>query len=247
MIRRAALLYSPAAGRYPHIGRYWGDSDPAAGDCAFRRAGSTREVNTNMATREDGEFELVLGNKQLLSVLFIVIVLLGVFFAMGFIAGRSTSGPAQVAEDRTIPPAGDAAVERKQEAAPAVPMTSERTLSPPPAASVAPPAAENKPESAAAKAPATAKPAGGGRMSGFTEKPPAGTYLQVAAARLSDAEAMHAMLLTHSLEGCVTPAPKNPELMRVLVGPLGSKDQVAAVREKLKSIGIDKAYTVAYE
>jgi hypothetical protein len=48
-----------------------------------------------MAGRDDGEFELILGNRQLLSVLFIIILLLGVFFAMGFLAGRST-GASQV-------------------------------------------------------------------------------------------------------------------------------------------------------
>ena len=37
------------------------------------------------------EFELVLGNKQLLSVFFIVVVLLGVFFTMGYIVGRNTA------------------------------------------------------------------------------------------------------------------------------------------------------------
>jgi hypothetical protein len=44
-----------------------------------------------MAKLEDGEFELVLGNKQLLSVFFIVAVLFAVFFAMGYIAGRNAT------------------------------------------------------------------------------------------------------------------------------------------------------------
>ena len=44
-----------------------------------------------MPTNEEGEFELVLGNKQLLSVFFIVVVLLGVFFTMGYIVGRNMS------------------------------------------------------------------------------------------------------------------------------------------------------------
>lgn len=42
-----------------------------------------------MPRNEDGEMELVLGNKQLLSVLFILVVLLGVFFTMGYIVGRN--------------------------------------------------------------------------------------------------------------------------------------------------------------
>ncbi len=45
-----------------------------------------------MPKNEDGEFELILGNRQLLSVFFIVVVLLGVFFTMGYIVGRN-SGP----------------------------------------------------------------------------------------------------------------------------------------------------------
>jgi len=52
-----------------------------------------------MAKNEDGEFELILGNRQLLSVFFIVVVLLGVFFTMGYIVGRNSGpiGPTEVA------------------------------------------------------------------------------------------------------------------------------------------------------
>ena len=45
-----------------------------------------------MPKNEDGEFELILGNRQLLSVFFIVVVLLGVFFTMGYIVGRTCVG-----------------------------------------------------------------------------------------------------------------------------------------------------------
>ena len=51
-----------------------------------------------MTPDQDREFELVLGNKQLLSVLFVVFVLLGVFFAMGFVMGRN-SVPVDIARD----------------------------------------------------------------------------------------------------------------------------------------------------
>lgn len=200
-----------------------------------------------MATREDGEFELVLGNKQLLSVLFIVIVLLGVFFAMGFIAGRSTGGGGSLVADKSISSADGTPEKRPVTEAAPVPMTSEPSLAPPPPASVAPPIPGTKAEPEPKAEPAKPPTAAAASKSGFTEKPAAGIYLQVAAALQSDAEAMHAMLLTHGLKGCVTPAPKNPTLMRVLVGPFSTKEQVAPVREKLKAIGIDKAYTVSYE
>src|SRR6266852_3839330 len=44
-----------------------------------------------VAKNEYGEFELILGNRQLLSVFFIVVILLGVFFTMGYIVGRNSA------------------------------------------------------------------------------------------------------------------------------------------------------------
>src|SRR5271170_5139278 len=43
-------------------------------------------------SRTENEQEFVLGNKQLLSAFFVVVLLLGVFFAMGYIVGSNT-GP----------------------------------------------------------------------------------------------------------------------------------------------------------
>ena len=66
-----------------------------------------------MPRNEDGEMELVLGNKQLLSVLFILVVLLGVFFTMGYIVGRNNpsedkirlaAAKQQIASAGKIPP-----------------------------------------------------------------------------------------------------------------------------------------------
>jgi len=42
-------------------------------------------------TNEEGEFELILGNRQLLSVFFIVVILLGLFFTMGYIVGQHST------------------------------------------------------------------------------------------------------------------------------------------------------------
>jgi outer membrane biosynthesis protein TonB len=44
-----------------------------------------------MPKNEEGEFELILGNRQLLSVFFIVVALLSVFFTMGYIVGRNSA------------------------------------------------------------------------------------------------------------------------------------------------------------
>ena len=52
-----------------------------------------------MQVRKDNEFEFVLGNRQLFSVLAIIVLLLGVFFAMGFFAGRSVGQAAAKADE----------------------------------------------------------------------------------------------------------------------------------------------------
>ncbi len=42
-----------------------------------------------MRNKETGEFELVVGNRQLLSGFFIVVLLFAVVFAMGYILGQN--------------------------------------------------------------------------------------------------------------------------------------------------------------
>ena len=60
----------------------------------------------------------MLGNKQLLSVFFIVVVLLGVFFTMGYIVGQNTAtverGERAAAADRPAAAVGAARPERSQ-------------------------------------------------------------------------------------------------------------------------------------
>src|SRR5690349_4074269 len=141
-----------------------------------------------MPKNEDGEFELILGNRQLLSVFFIVVVLLGVFFTMGYIVGRNStpmsveahprdSKPIEVESARPAPsqpaPAGEGAA---PSARPAAAEDSKPAQAPPKHAgsmqtAAAKPAGE---ASQQAKAPESASPT--------PEEPsPGQTYLQVAA------------------------------------------------------------------
>jgi cytoskeletal protein RodZ len=93
---------------------------------------------------EDGEFELVLGNKQLLSMFFVVVVLLGVFFVMGYIVGRN-SAPLIATEiphkPEAKPPAADSPAPKPAPEAEATP------------AKTAPPPAEKPAEKATEPAP----------------------------------------------------------------------------------------------
>ena len=54
-----------------------------------------------MRNNETGEFELVVGNKQLLSGFFIVVLLFAVAFAMGYVVGQNTQRPAKMASEGT--------------------------------------------------------------------------------------------------------------------------------------------------
>ena len=58
-------------------------------------------------TQTDGEKELVLGNKQLISLFFVVVALCGVFFAGGYMIGRNTSKSATANLEGTAPVALD--------------------------------------------------------------------------------------------------------------------------------------------
>lgn len=210
-----------------------------------------------MAGRDDGEFELILGNKQLLSVLFIVIVLLGVFFAMGFLAGRSTGpGTAEVAKKDAdqVPITVDAATTKASEPATPSPVAQSETSTPPPAetapvqqAKAEPPKQEAPKQEPAKQEPPKAVPAKAAEPVGVAQTPPAGTYLQVAAVNRADAQNMLSYIGEKTkLRGAITPVPKSTELFRVLVGPLKSNEDMAAARTKLADIGIKTPYPVKY-
>src|ERR1700683_702995 len=56
-----------------------------------------------MRNKDTGEFELVVGDKQLLSGFFIGVLLLAVVFAMGYVLGRGTPRSASVGEPAAVP------------------------------------------------------------------------------------------------------------------------------------------------
>src|SRR5438132_223849 len=142
-----------------------------------------------MAKNEDGEFELILGNRQLLSVFFIVVILLGVFFTMGYIVGRNSA--TTVAGVVTNPDADSKAPvvdpPAKAESAPPVAPPPTETASQPPTSAA--PQAEPEPAKPEREKlpPFKAEPA----RSTTGNHPAAGqTYLQLAATSQHEADIM---------------------------------------------------------
>jgi cell division septation protein DedD len=207
---------------------------------------------------DEGEFELVLGNKQLVSVFVIVVVLLGVFFSMGYIVGRNSSGAAELARNEKPKPdhvadsSGGASPETPsdQAATPPSPDASaipgDSTPSAPPEAttpaqSEAPAPPRAKPEPARAReikpkpspAPAPASPPVHAAAAG---EPASGDYWQVVATARPDAEIIAEALGKKGFHVVLAPAPKDG-IFRVLVGPLPDAPTQAQTRTGLESAG----------
>ncbi len=187
-----------------------------------------------MKNSETGEYELVVGNGQLLSAFFIVALLLGVAFGLGYMIGQNAQ--------RSKPPADTAASAAPNVVtqAPAQPAASPAPVEPAaeqPSQAAADSAAQPSPAApqpttqpvretpvAAAPAPAPAAAA--------ESQVPAGSYWQVVAYRSSD-EALP-MVRTLQDGGMPVIARTLPDgLVHVLVGPYSEPRALSSAKETL--------------
>lgn len=189
-----------------------------------------------MARTEEGEFELVLGNVQLISVFLIVVILLGVFFSMGYIVGRNSAAASVDARNTPTgkpifvePPAHSAAKDADPAASAGTPPSAREASQP-----VAP---ETKPaQNPPAAKKADPKPAPERAAVTTVERPPAGHYWQVVSTSRPEAEIISGAIARKGLKSMVAPAPKEG-LYRVLVGPLGDAAETAKTRNELEAAG----------
>jgi cell division septation protein DedD len=216
-----------------------------------------------LARNDEGEFELILGNRQLVSVFLIVVILLGVFFSMGYIVGRNNSPTTIVADGHTAGSGKPIVVDNTQH--PAAPLPEEPASSPsattpvaatpveqaPPAPVVEKPSpvkgstpAEKKPEEAKRVEPKPAPPPEAAKRTAVGEPPP-GVYLQVVATVRADAEIISESLLKKGFRSMVAPVPDQPNLNRVVVGPYKDAGDMAEGRLRLEAIGF-KPYVRKY-
>src|SRR5260370_42472708 len=101
-----------------------------------------------MRNNETGEFELVVGNKQLLSGFFIVVLLFAVAFAMGYVVGQNTQRPAKLASDGAPASVANTAADSRPQPASPLPVP-ESSTPPAPSAATGP----QPPPAAAAQSP----------------------------------------------------------------------------------------------
>lgn len=202
-----------------------------------------------MARNDEGEFELVLGNRQLISVFLIVVILLGVFFSMGYIVGRNSS-PSDVARGSVVaksveppvdtpppptsggsPPASAQVPETKSAGSERVTTHAEQ----PPAEAPAPKPTPVSPVREKRSPSPPPAPASSERAS-ITGEPPSGDYWQVVATARPDAEIVAEALGKKGMHAIVAPAPKEG-IFRVLVGPLKDSASQAQTRTDLEAAG----------
>lgn len=210
-----------------------------------------------MARSEDGEFELILGNKQLLSVFFIVVVLLGVFFTMGYIVGKNSVSPEAMAGRQ--PPTGAIVVDptasggketetKKEEGRIVVEPDKPSAMPERPTPTPEPKTAETPKKEEPAPAPVASHtpPAGGQPALTATGEPaPGQSFLQVVASTRPDCEIVADVLKRKGFMATVVPGP-NADLFRVLVGPLPDAATISKTRTELEEAGFQKPYLRKY-
>lgn len=186
-------------------------------------------------TQTEGEKELVLGNRQLVSFFFVVLALCGVFFALGYMIGRNSSKTTVLGSDTGTTGSTAATVSpipRNQDSEP--PRVSE--TAPVPAAADVPAPVKTEPVSEAPRE-------NSARETQVREiaAPEAGAlYLQVTALRRGDAENLVKTLREQNFPALLAASSK-PELFRVMVGPYHQTALVADAKARLKTLGFGDA------
>ncbi len=202
-----------------------------------------------MRNSETGEFEIVVGNKQLLSTFFVIVLLCGAAFVMGYVLGENSRSSKTTAELGTTPavPVTGTAEARPQPASPAAPPASAPADQPAqqPDQTAAAQAAAAQPAEAPPDQPTT-KPAK--ELQQEAEKKPAApppppapaagppSYWQVTAT----SNAAAAQDLVQALKEKGMPARTSPgrdNLIRVLVGPYTDKTSFAKAKLDIEGAG----------
>lgn len=215
----------------------------------------------------DHESEILLGNKQLLGIFFVVAMLLGVAFAGGYLIGHGSSkksvatatAPAPADTTTSAPAPGTAGGETHSVGADPSATEDKQTGDNSPDASLHPaePATATR-EKAITSSGTRAhkreertstseeiKPTPAPASGNFT--PQAGqTFLQVAAVARDEAEAVADVLHKKGFRAHAIPKPGNPKIYRVLIGPIRDTGDLSSTRDSLRHAGFREVIVQRY-
>jgi len=197
-----------------------------------------------MRNNETGEYELVVGNRQLLSGFFIVVILCAVAFAMGYVVGQNSPRTAKLTSEQAAQ--SSAADGRPQPASPAVPSATANPPAAPPetppaesteagatgsVAAAPPPQPSTQPAQEATPAPATAPtPA-----ASAADAPPGSCWQVLATVNQEAARTLVQTLKDKGFPAALSPGPNN--YTRVLVGPYSDTAAMGRAKTALENAG----------
>lgn len=199
-----------------------------------------------MAKNDDGHYELVLGNRQLVSGFFVLIILFAIFLTLGYVLGRNSV----VKEERTLAQSGTSGEMEIRHDEPPAPPRRPNTERPSPSESAA-----GQPEATVAAAAAPERAVTEPKPVAVAEKPSAAqailnskvnlitprrgdVFVQVAAIGRVEAELMAEQLQTRGYRTFISEVPGR-DLFRVLVGPFETTARLNETRKKLEDEGIN--------
>jgi cell division septation protein DedD len=184
-----------------------------------------------MKNKETGEFELLVGNGQIISGFFILALLLAVFFAMGFIVARAKyqQEPVTAAAAASTPSAETRGSAAGAPFTPAAEPPADASRS---VADVQPP-----PSNVPAEEPKPARVEPTHDLAPVSTDTPEGTYWQVSA--IANQDAARALLQTIKDMGLPVTLSQGPnKMIRVLVGPYSDMANMAKVKTQLENAGL---------
>ena len=205
-----------------------------------------------MLQTSESETEILLGNKQLLGVFFLVAALLGVAFTGGYMLGRGSAAKKIAVADSTTSAStapASSAVGETHSVTPAEEPSSESSS--PRDLSISKPSAPPRKHSrsdadAPLGSPSSAETVKPSRADGFA--PESGQeYLQVTAVARQHADAVAGVLRKKGFSAHAVPKPGDPKLYRVIVGPIHDAGELASTRDSLRKTGFSNVIVQHYQ
>ena len=192
-----------------------------------------------MARTGENETEILLGNKQLLGIFFVVAILLGIAFTGGYMVGRDSLDK-KTADATTAPVRTPSAVETH--AVPPDTSTNDAQSGAEPSSSTTNAGsrvenADNATPLGSKNSDAKTAPAAIPRTGDDFVPQKGQTFLQVAAVGRDEAEAISDVLRKKGFRAHAAPKPGSAKVYRVLIGPVHDAADLSSTRDSLRKTG----------
>jgi cell division septation protein DedD len=207
-----------------------------------------------MLRTSESETEILLGNKQIFGIFFVVAILLGVAFYGGYMVGKAAPAknavaPASTQAPNSTPAAPSAASSGETHTIPGDTSTASNAnptdATEPDARASSAPLGTPKAKKAGVPTSAPAEPSTRQVSEDFT--PEAGQeFLQVTAVQRDDAFAIARVLHAKGFHAHAVPKPGNAKLYRVLIGPLRDAGDLSSTRDALRKTGFREVIVQKY-